>query len=120
MSGQIKIEIRDEVSSAEEFVKAWRRAEEGGDVEEPVERLYFPDLAVLLQVLTPRRLELLRVLHEGNVASVRSLAKRLQRDYKNVHQDVQILERVGLVARTADRQLQAPWEKIVAEIRLVA
>jgi predicted transcriptional regulator len=120
MSGQIKVEIMDEISSAEEFVKAWKRAEAEGAATEPVERLYFPDLAVLLQTLTPRRLDLLKVLHEGEATSVRALAKKLRRDYKNVHQDVQMLLRLGLIDRTADKQLHAPWERIVAEIRLVA
>jgi hypothetical protein len=32
----------------------------------------------------------------------------------------QALERVGLIVRTADKRLSAPWEKVVAEINLVA
>ncbi|MGD0844304.1 MAG: hypothetical protein ABSA06_08055 [Geobacteraceae bacterium] len=59
MDKNIRIEIRGEEESAQEFVKAWRRAEAGEPAEEPAERLYFQDLGVLLQVLTPRRLELL-------------------------------------------------------------
>jgi len=39
---------------------------------------------------------------------------------KNVYNDVQALERVGLVVRMADKRLSAPWEKVVAEIRLAA
>ena len=45
-------------------------------------------------------------------------ARRLQRDYKNVYHDAQALERVGLIVRTADKRLSAPWEKVVAEISL--
>jgi hypothetical protein len=33
---------------------------------------------------------------------------------------VQALERVGLIVRTADKRLSAPWEKVVAEINLAA
>jgi predicted transcriptional regulator len=120
MEKKIKIEIRKEDESAQEFISAWRRAEAGGPIEEPVERLYFQDLGTLLQILTPRRLELLRALHEGGPASVRGLSRRLGRDYKNVYRDVQALERVGLVERTADKRLSAPWEKVVAEISLAA
>ena len=65
MNKDIRIEIRGEEESAQEFVKAWRRAEAGEPVEEPVERLYFQDLGTLLQVLTPRRLELLKALHDA-------------------------------------------------------
>jgi predicted transcriptional regulator len=120
MGKNIRVEIRAEEESAQEFVKAWRRAEAGEPAEAPVERLYFQDLGTLLQVLTPRRLELLKALHEAGPYSVRALAKRLQRDYKNVYNDAQALERVGLIVRTADKRLSAPWEKVVAEINLAA
>jgi len=120
MEKNIRVEIRGEDESAREFVKAWHRAEAGDPVEEPVERLYFQDLATLLQVLTPRRLELLKTLHDAGPESVRALARRLSRDYKNVYHDVQALERSGLIVRTADKLLSAPWERVVAEISLAA
>jgi len=120
MDKVIKVEIRGAEESAQEFVKAWRRAEAGEPAEMPTTRLYFQDLGTLLQVLTPRRLELLRRLHDGGPESVRGLAKKLARDYKNVYHDVQALERVGLISRTADKRLSAPWDKVMAEISLAA
>ena len=120
MDKNIRVEIREEEESAQEFVKAWRRAEAGEPHEKPAERLYFQDLETLLKILTPRRLELLKVLHDAGPESVRALAKRLQRDYKNVYLDVQALERVGLIERTPDKLLSTPWEKVVAEISLAA
>jgi predicted transcriptional regulator len=120
MEKKIGVGIKGTDESAQDFVKAWRRAEAGEPVEEPIERLYFQDLATLLKVLTPRRLELLRALHHAGSTSVRALAMLLQRDYKNVHQDVQVLVRVGLIIRGPDTRLTAPWEKVVAEIDLAA
>ena len=120
MDKNIKVELRDAEESALEFVKAWHRAEADQPVEEPVERLYFQGLGGLLQALTPRRLELLRRLHDDGPESVRALARKLSRDYKNVYTDVQALERVGLINRTADKRLTAPWDRVVAEIRLAA
>ncbi|MDX9710829.1 MAG: hypothetical protein RBT64_14895 [Trichloromonas sp.] len=117
---KMAIGVGDADATAQEFVQAWRRAAAGEPAEEPMERLYFQDLPTLLQTLTPRRLELLKKLHQTGPSSVRALAKTLQRDYKNVHQDVEALECVGLVLRTADRRLSAPWEKVVAEINLAA
>ena len=52
--------------------------------------------------------------------SIRALAKTLNRDYKNVHQDVQILEQVGLIFRTSEKSLSVPWGRIMAEISLAA
>ena len=69
----------------------------------------------MLQALTPRRLELLRKLHDDGPEIVRALAKKLMRDYKNVYNDVRALERVGLISRTADKRLSAPWDRVVAE-----
>ncbi|NCP04350.1 MAG: hypothetical protein GW861_13350 [Deltaproteobacteria bacterium] len=117
---KVWIGIKGENETAQEFVNAWHQAEAGASAEEPQECLYFEDLATLLQTLTPRRLALLKVLHLSGPTSVRKLSRLLQRDYKNVHQDIQTLERIGLVLRTADRRLIAPWEKVVAEISLAA
>ncbi len=74
----------------------------------------------MLKVLTPQRLEVIKVVHEVGPVSVRALAGRMKRDYKNVHHDLQVLERVGLVTRSGDGRLTAPWKKIIAEIALAA
>ena len=44
---------------------------------------------VAMMALTGKRMELLRYVRRHNVASVRALAKALERDYSNVHADVQ-------------------------------
>jgi predicted transcriptional regulator len=120
MKKHLSVGIKAVRESAKEFVEAWRRAEQGQPVEQPMERLYFEDLATMLRVLTPRRLEALKVVHEIGPVSVRALAGRMKRDYKNVHHDLQVLERAGLVTRSADGRLRVPWNKIIAEIALAA
>jgi len=95
-------------------------ATRGKPAEQQIERLYFEDLPTMLKVLTPGRLEVLKMLHQAGPLSVRALAGRMKRDYKNVHHDLQVLERVGLVMRSTEGKLTAPWTKIVAEIALAA
>ncbi len=119
MSKDIKIEVRGAEESAMEAARAWEGAERGAAPEKPVDRLYFQSLETLLSVLSTRRLDLLKVLHESGPSSVRALTKILNRDYKNVHQDVALLEKVGLIERTGGK-ISAPWERIIAEIRLAA
>jgi predicted transcriptional regulator len=119
VSTSIRIEVKGVEESAMEAVRAWERAEQGIAPEEPVDRLYFQSLETLLSVLTTRRLELLKVLHESGPSSVRALSKELNRDYKNVHQDITLLEKIGLIQRK-DGKVDAPWERIIAEIRLAA
>jgi predicted transcriptional regulator len=44
-----------------------------------------------------KRLEILRHLHRNPEASTRSLSRALNRDYKDVHQDVTALISAGLI-----------------------
>jgi len=53
-----------------------------------------------LAMLTPARLRVLKYLQEGpNESSISSLAKALDRQYRRVHEDVQVLTEWGLVQR---------------------
>ena len=67
--------------------------------------------------LTPKRLDLLRYVRHHPVPSIRALATDLHRDYKNVHKDVEELERLGLLSRTAD-QVVAPYAEVDARFIL--
>ena len=75
---------------------------------------------MLISVLTPRRLELMKVLRQQGLLSIRALSKQLKRDYKNVHTDVISLEKVGLVQRSEEGLLLVPWDVIDAHVKLVA
>lgn len=97
------------------FASAWNRAAAGETVNET--HVTFLALQSMLDTLTPKRLELLRHLHQHGADSVRSLASTLGRDYKNVHEDVATLEAVGLIRREG-RKLTAPWSEIQATMVL--
>ena len=98
------------------FVSAWHRAAAGEFVDES--HITFLDLQAMLETLSPRRLELLRHVRQHGAANVRELATALERDYKNVHQDVSVLEAAGLLVR-AGRKLSAPWDEVQASVSLV-
>jgi len=49
----------------------------------------------MLNALSPKRLELLRAVHDSPARSVKALAERLGRDYKRVHEDVETLTASG-------------------------
>ena len=76
-------------------MKAWHRAEKGMPPEQPAERIYVKDVKTLLRFLTPRRREALNAVYDQGPTSVRALAKVLGRDYKNVHKDMQEMEKIG-------------------------
>jgi len=73
------------------------------------------DLPLLLRTLTPARWALLERLRKEGPLSVYQLAKRLERDYKNVHTDVAQLAKVGVVERQGDG-VAVPWERLRAEL----
>ena len=122
MDRDFRIEIKSHSLEelGKEFIHAWKDAEQGKVPKTPVERVSFENLKALVQVLTPRRMEVLSVLHESGPLAIRALAKLLHRDYKNVHQDIQLLERIGLVEETENGLVAAPFNKIVAEIKFAA
>ncbi|MDO3380257.1 HVO_A0114 family putative DNA-binding protein [Geoalkalibacter halelectricus] len=118
-SKHIQVGVEGPDKGFDRFIDAWERAQ-AGEVQEAEVHLNFEDLAALLSVLTPRRLELLKVLRRQGPLSIRALSKHLERDYKNVHSDVRLLEDVGLVERNKQGALIAPWDAIDATLRLVA
>ncbi len=115
----IHVGVEDAERGFERFVEAWHKAE-AGEIGQAEVHLNFEDFAMLLSVLTPKRLALLRSLRQLGSLSVRAFANQLERDYKNVHSDVSALEKVGLIDRTEKGLLVAPWDVIDAHVRLVA
>ena len=65
---------------------------------------YFESLDAVRSVLTENRLSLLRAIREHEPESVAELARSVKRDFKHVHGDVELLQGLGLVKATKDRQ----------------
>lgn len=116
-----KRRIQVHVGTAEDMrrrlIDAWRRAKRGERVRE--EHLTFVDFKQLLGTLSDERLRLLKEVRREGAASVRQLAERLGRDYKNVHEDVERLTAAGLLERE-DGRVMAPYETILAEMSLAS
>jgi len=97
------------------FEAAWnRQAQDGKAVSLSV--LAFEDLPLLLRTLTPARWVLLEALRNQETGSIYELAKRLGRDYKNVHTDVSRLVELGLIERREDGSLAVAWDGVRAEL----
>lgn len=115
MSKKVTVHVGSIDEMGKRFVSAWHRAERGERVRET--HLTFPDLPALLNALTPKRLELLQVVHREPAPSIKALATRLGRDYKRVHEDVETLASSGLLRRE-NGGVSAPYDAITAEMRL--
>lgn len=111
----LQVRIAGAGDALDRFEAAWnRQAQDGKTVSLSV--LSFEDLPLLLRTLTPARWVLLGSLAKQPATSIYELAKRLGRDYKNVHTDVSQLVELGLIERAADGALAIPWNGIRAEL----
>ncbi len=114
---RIGLATEDQVNK--EFIDAWHKAEKG-DVQFSEENVYFMDASTFFQVLSGRRVVLLKALHSQGVTSIRQLSRILHRDYKNVYQDVQLLRKIGLIRQDEMKRIYVPWDTLKAEIELAA
>lgn len=78
----------------------------------------FSDVGQLFAVFTPRRWDLLATLREGGPMTIAELARRVKRDYKNVHGDVEKLSEWQAVEKDEKGRVFAPYAEIVVDVRL--
>ena len=97
------------VSSLDETEGRMRRAFKG---EKQGAYIGFASLELLWKVLTPKRWEILRTMAGAGPLAIREVARRVGRDVKSVHGDVQSLLKAGVLDRTEDGQIAFPYDQI--------
>jgi predicted transcriptional regulator len=117
MSRKLEIRVGAAADALDRFEAAWNRVLEGRALR-PLEILDFEDLPLLTKTLSPARWTLLQDLREKGACSIYELAKRLGRDYKNVHTDVTQLAALALIERRADGLVAVTWDLLRAELKL--
>src|SRR5690625_4403328 len=80
-------------------------------------RLGFESAAKVFAELTVERLRTLETLRQGGTQSIYALAKALDRNYSNVHSDVQRLMTLGLVER-GEHGVTAPFDELEIHVPL--
>jgi predicted transcriptional regulator len=78
----------------------------------------FKNVSQMLSVFTPKRWDLLATLREQGAMSIAELARTLQRDYKNVHNDVERLMEWLAIERDAQGKVFTPYSEIVVDVHL--
>ena len=116
-ANKVQVSVGTLADMGKRFSGAWNRAASGEPFSET--HVTFLDVKTMLDALSPRRLDLLRYVRQHEARNVRELAIALGRDYKNVHQDVALLEAAGLLQRDG-RKLTAPWDELQANVSLMA
>jgi predicted transcriptional regulator len=72
----------------------------------------FASLELLWKVLTPKRWEIVRAMTGTGPLGVRAIARRVERDVKSVHGDVQALLKAGVLDRDEDGKIVFPYDEI--------
>jgi len=114
LARRLELRVGDARDALDRFEAAWNRRTEGRRLG-PLQVLSLPDLPLLLKTLSPARWALLDRLRGAGPLSIYELAKRLERDYKNVHTDVTSLAAIGLIERAADGRVSVPWDVVRGE-----
>lgn len=112
MAKLLELRVGDMRDALDRFEAAWNRRTEG---RKSLFILSLAHLPLLLRTLTPARWALLDRLREAGPLSIYELAKRLERDYKNVHTDVARMAEIGLIEKQNDGRVSVPWDVIRAE-----
>ena len=117
MAKVLELRVGPAGDALDRFEAAWNRVAEGRAAKR-LEVLSLADLPLLLKTLSPARWSLLEKLRAAGPISIYELAKRLERDYKNVHTDVTQLARLGVIERDSDGRVAVAWDLLRAEFRL--
>jgi predicted transcriptional regulator len=105
------------ISSVEDTKARMRRAFQG---KEQGAFISFASAEVLWKVITPKRWEVLRAMTGAGPIAIRELARRVERDVKSVHGDVQALLKAGVLDRAEDGRIVFPYSEIHVDFVLSA
>lgn len=102
--------IHIEIKSLEKALKEAGEVFEGIANGRKVRRksaVYFPNIKEMRRALTEKRLEIIKTIKDKRPASIYELAKILHRDLKNVLQDIEYLQELGIVEieETSDKKI---------------
>ncbi len=114
MSKVLEVRVGPAADALDRFEAAWNRRLEGRAVR-TLHVLTVADLPLLIKTLSPARWVLLEELRRGGPLSIYELARRLKRNYKNVHTDVTQLAALGVIERASDNRVLVPWDVLRAE-----
>ncbi len=84
------------------------------------ERLNFESPGMLFSRLTEERWNIIESLRKADAMNIYELARHVQRDVKNIQEDVQVLVDLGLLERTDKGTLLCPYADIHVDMHIVS
>jgi predicted transcriptional regulator len=80
----------------------------------------FATAELLWKVITPKRWEVLRAMTGAGPIAIREVARRVERDVKSVHGDIQALLKAGVLDRAANGRIVFPYDEVHVDFVLRA
>lgn len=115
-----EIRIKTTEEALKDFAHTFEAVKAGKRVRKR-EGVYFTSVEAARNLLTPERIKLLTLIHNQGPQSIYQLARICNRDPKNVHEDIKLLERYGILRtrlRTRASRTQRVSEVLYDEINL--
>ena len=125
MGKTLTIQIKSTEEALGGFQETFKAVEAGRQVSRR-EGVYFTSIEAARKLLTPNRVALLRAIRIKRPGSVYELARGVERDLKNVQDDLRVLGQYGLVRLMSDRGTggrrvrvpRAPFSEIALKIAI--
>lgn len=106
-----------EVSSREKINRRFLRA---FDEEPQGEFISFESPELLFKVISGKRWELIKIMTGAGPLTIREAARRMERDVKGVHGDVQALLKAGIFQKTEEGLIVFPFDAVHVDFLLKA
>lgn len=110
-------------SDDEFYEESLERARSFDEGEQPPRIISFEDPSELRRLLTPKRLEMVETLMSNDFGSIRGVARHLDRGLREVHEDIELLEKYGIVVfenEGTSKAPRVPHETVRVEVELRA
>ena len=114
---KVEIGIRSTDDVLREAAETMKSVAEGKKVRPKTHRLFFTSPEALRRFLTPKRLELIRLVRKRRPSSINQLAVLAHRDFKRVYEDIMSLAEAGLV-ELAENKGRKKAPRVADELRL--
>jgi predicted transcriptional regulator len=99
---RVRFGIKSLKEGLQDFTKTCKAIERGEKVKRHV-GVYFEDTEAFRKALTPKRLDLLRLIKKHHPKTLLQLSRLAGRDMKNVKQDVELLANLGMVSTRKEK-----------------
>jgi predicted transcriptional regulator len=109
----VTIKVSSNEDTRARMLGAFRGEEQGAFIS-------FASAELLWKVLTPKRWGVLQAMSGAGPLAIREIARRVGRDVKSVHGDVQALLRAGIVDRAEDGRILFPYDEVHVDFVLRA